>query len=176
MKYNNETRSKKSNLNKEKICKSAMKLISEKGYDNVSIQEITKEAGVSKGAFYIHFSSKEDLIEKNISYYYDDMKLDDSHSVYERLQIFLDKSITHIIDTGLKMAQEWFSHSVTSSVYGMKKLEYDLSYVKEILSDEMLAKEVISVYYGALNLWCFTNGMIDPLDICMNYLEKFKRC
>lgn len=174
MKYNNETRSKKSNKNKKKIIDCALKLINEKGYDNVSIQEITKEAGVSKGAFYIHFSSKEDLIEKNISYY-DDMKLDSTHSVYERLEHFLELSIEHIMDTGLKMAQKWFSHSVTSSVFGMKKLEYDLSYLKEILNDNLLAEEVISVYYGALNLWCFTDGKISPLDICMNYIERFKR-
>ena len=59
MRYNNETRLAKSNENKNKIIEVALKLINEKGFDNVSVSEITKEAGVSKGAFYIHFESKD---------------------------------------------------------------------------------------------------------------------
>ena len=52
----------------------------------------------------------------------------------------------------------------------MKRIEY----VKEILNDESLADEVISVYYGALNLWCFTDGQIDPEPIIMEYIKKFE--
>ena len=72
MKYNNDMRTKVSAEKKEKIIACALNLIEEKGYDNVSVSEITKAAGVSKGAFYIHFNSKEDLIEKQISLYFDD--------------------------------------------------------------------------------------------------------
>ena len=85
MRYNNETRLAKSNENKNKIIDVALKLINEKGFDNVSVSEITKEAGVSKGAFYIHFESKEDLLEKQMRMFYDEFKLDDTHSKYERL-------------------------------------------------------------------------------------------
>ncbi len=94
MKYNNETRLTKSNENKKRIIDVAIRLINEKGFDNVSVSEITKAAGVSKGAFYIHFESKEDLIEKQINYFYDDLKLDDSYSIYERLENYL--SLIHI--------------------------------------------------------------------------------
>ena len=70
MKYNNEARLTKSNENKCKIIKAALSLINEKGFDNVSVSEITEAAGVSKGAFYIHFKSKEDLIEQQINFFY----------------------------------------------------------------------------------------------------------
>lgn len=36
-------------------------LFSQKGYDEVSVEEICRTAGVSKGGFYHHFSSKEEL-------------------------------------------------------------------------------------------------------------------
>lgn len=172
MKYNNETRLTKSNENKKRIIDVAIRLINEKGFDNVSVSEITKAAGVSKGAFYIHFESKEDLIEKQINYFYDDLKLDDSYSIYERLENYLLKSIDHIIDSGLKMAQEWFSHSVRGSYYGNLKLSYDKEYIESLVGRR--ASEVVSVYYGALNLWCFTNGNINPKEIVINYLEKHK--
>ncbi|MBQ9520710.1 MAG: TetR/AcrR family transcriptional regulator [Acholeplasmatales bacterium] len=172
MKYNNETRINKSNENKKRIIEVAIKLINEKGFDNVSVSEITKEAGVSKGAFYIHFESKEDLIEKQINYYYDDLKLDDSYSTHERLEHFLIKSIDHIVDSGLKMAQEWFSHSVLGSEYGIIKLAYDKEYIESLVGQKV--DEVVSVYYGALNLWCFTNGNINPQKIVLDYLKKNK--
>lgn len=47
---------------KEKIYRSALKVINEKGYKNISIEDITKEAGVAKGTFYTHFSTKEDVV------------------------------------------------------------------------------------------------------------------
>ena len=172
MKYNNETRINKSNENKKRIIEVAIKLINEKGFDNVSVSEITKAAGVSKGAFYIHFESKEDLIEKQINYYYDDLKLDDSYSTHKRLEHFLIKSIDHIVDSGLKMAQEWFSHSVLGSEYGNIKLAYDKEYIESLVGQKV--DEVVSVYYGALNLWCFTNGNINPQKIVLDYLKKNK--
>ncbi|MCR4428628.1 MAG: TetR/AcrR family transcriptional regulator [Caldiserica bacterium] len=36
-------------------------LFSRKGYEEVSVEEICRQAGVSKGGFYHHFSSKEEL-------------------------------------------------------------------------------------------------------------------
>ncbi|CDQ38333.1 MULTISPECIES: TetR/AcrR family transcriptional regulator [Virgibacillus] len=50
------------NDKKQKLIEIGMKLIAEKGYYNTSIQEIANEAGVSKGSFYIYFSSKEAFI------------------------------------------------------------------------------------------------------------------
>jgi AcrR family transcriptional regulator len=41
----------------------AAKLFAERGYDATSIDQIIKEAGLSKGAFYHHFPSKESLLE-----------------------------------------------------------------------------------------------------------------
>jgi len=46
---------------KQKIYLSAKKLFVEKGYHRTSIPDIVKDAGVSIGAIYHHFSSKEEL-------------------------------------------------------------------------------------------------------------------
>jgi len=43
---------KKAERTKAKLTASARKLISERGFDNVSVEEITKDAGVAKGTFY----------------------------------------------------------------------------------------------------------------------------
>lgn len=46
---------------RDKILKTALKLFSEKGYDNVTVDEIVKKSGTSKGSFYQHFSAKSDI-------------------------------------------------------------------------------------------------------------------
>lgn len=46
------------------ILDTAQRLFIEKGYDNTSLQDIMDETGLSKGAIYHHFSSKEDILEK----------------------------------------------------------------------------------------------------------------
>ena len=68
MKYNNDSRIKHSKQNRDKIILAAKKLVFEKGYDKISVSEITKKAGVSKGSFYIHYHTKDDLIQDIINF------------------------------------------------------------------------------------------------------------
>ena len=57
-------------LNTEKrIIAESIRLFLEKGYHGTSIDEITRSADLTKGAFYWHFKSKEDLLRKIIKEY-----------------------------------------------------------------------------------------------------------
>ena len=47
---------------RQALIDSALRLFGEKGYAVTSVQEITEDAGVTKGAFYHHFESKEELL------------------------------------------------------------------------------------------------------------------
>jgi AcrR family transcriptional regulator len=47
---------------REELLNTAFKLFFEKGYDNTSVNAIIKVVGVTKGAFYHYFESKEDLL------------------------------------------------------------------------------------------------------------------
>lgn len=56
----------KTNLNqptKQHIVDMALRLFYKNGYNNTSIERIVKAAGVSKGAFYHYFNSKDDILE-----------------------------------------------------------------------------------------------------------------
>lgn len=46
---------------REKILQISLKLFSEKGYEKVTVDEIVKKSGTSKGSFYQHFSAKSDI-------------------------------------------------------------------------------------------------------------------
>jgi TetR/AcrR family transcriptional regulator, transcriptional repressor for nem operon len=47
--------------NRQRILKVASKLFREKGFDGVSVADIMKRAGLTHGAFYGHFASKDEL-------------------------------------------------------------------------------------------------------------------
>ncbi|KPU45597.1 HTH-type transcriptional regulator SrpR [Oxobacter pfennigii] len=47
---------------KRRIYETSIYLIKQNGYNNVSIDEICMKCGITKGAFYHHFNSKEDII------------------------------------------------------------------------------------------------------------------
>jgi AcrR family transcriptional regulator len=53
----------------ERILNHSMRLFLERGYHGTSIDDITQAAGLTKGALYWHFKSKEDLLKKIIEKY-----------------------------------------------------------------------------------------------------------
>ena len=57
----------------KKILDVSHQLFREKGYDHTTIQDITDALGMSKGAVYHHFKSKEDILDKLTDRYYDEM-------------------------------------------------------------------------------------------------------
>src|SRR5690625_5104970 len=56
------------------LIQSGMKLFAQKGYHKTSIQEIATEAGISKGAFYLYFDSKEQFIGTALQYFHNQLK------------------------------------------------------------------------------------------------------
>ena len=60
--------------NKTSIIECAIKLFASKGYDAVSVQEITIAANITKPTLYYYFGSKEGLLQEIIKVKFDDMK------------------------------------------------------------------------------------------------------
>ena len=52
----------------ERIVKEASRLFRERGFENVSVGEVMKAAGLTHGAFYAHFGSKEELEAAAVAY------------------------------------------------------------------------------------------------------------
>ena len=51
-------------VRKQELLNSALDLFAEKGYDHTSINEIIEKVGVTKGAFYYYFKSKEQVLDE----------------------------------------------------------------------------------------------------------------
>lgn len=80
------------------LIQSAVQLVLEKGYDAISIQDITDRADLGRGTFYIHFKDKEEVVwsavqdlilelEKEVHHQYKD-GIPDQPEYYGLLYIF----------------------------------------------------------------------------------------
>ncbi len=57
-----DKRKEKAVLTRSSLYAAADRLFAQYGFDEVSVDSIVEEAGVSKGAFYVHFGSKDTLV------------------------------------------------------------------------------------------------------------------
>jgi AcrR family transcriptional regulator len=70
---------------RERLLESAKILFSQKGYYATSVEDIVASAGLSKGAFYFYFKSKEELFKSLV----EEMHL----SIVKRLESFLEREL-----------------------------------------------------------------------------------
>jgi TetR/AcrR family transcriptional regulator, fatty acid metabolism regulator protein len=80
---------------KNKLLQAALKLFTKHGFDKVTVEDITNHSGVSKGTFYNHFSTKEQVIVEQFdsidAYYVKTLaSLDPAASASERTLLFID--------------------------------------------------------------------------------------
>lgn len=79
------------------IVDAAIELFAKKGYESTSIQEITDYCGISKGAFYLSFKSKEELFLSIIDH------------ITAKISTTIDQAVNSNIDTERKLYL-YFSH------------------------------------------------------------------
>lgn len=97
-------REEKNRRTKAAIVENALRLFSESGFDNVTVEAITKAAGVAKGTFYSYFSVKSDIIVEEFweidRYYarYADRYLPRYSSPQEKLEAFTRAQMRYVRD------------------------------------------------------------------------------
>lgn len=170
------------------VIKAAEKLIAEKGFENVTIDDIAKEAGVAKGTFYTYFKRKEDVVIEIAKTNYREIEEKTNAidgDVVDRIASFLTGSMKYIVESGLKICQQWIKTVVDSQDEdGKKKLIYDQSVIKDLLSQAIKNNElideipidsfvqwIVSEYYGIVFTWGILNGTSDPVKILEGYCQ-----
>ncbi|MGD2034024.1 MAG: TetR/AcrR family transcriptional regulator [Bacteroidales bacterium] len=99
------------NETKEHILKTSLLLFLQKSYKEVTMKEIVEKTGMSKGAFYHYFVSKEDLYREIVLLFfsmgtidYDEFPPDSLNGFYKRYLEYIDGSFKKLY--GLVDSQE----------------------------------------------------------------------
>lgn len=83
-------RQEKNRLTQQRIIKAFIQLVSEKGFNNLTVSNITRTAKLSRGTFYIYYLDKYDVLEKIESHLLTNME--------NLMQTNMDKTVTWIDD------------------------------------------------------------------------------
>lgn len=162
-----------------KIFDTSLALFNSRGYDNVTIDDICEKVGMSKGAFYAHFKSKDQVILENfisLNEYYDDvfLELSGKKNVLEKMYLFQRSAMESVEKIGCEAVKlvyhvETAPHKKKSFLISKKHSLYKIivALVKEgqksgdIRQDkeaDEIASALVQWYRGVILDWCLANG------------------
>ncbi len=171
---------------RKKIINAAKALIAEKGFENTSIDDIAKKAGVSTGSFYTYFKKKEDVVEElNKTDFYRLAEIANAmedKDLTERLRFYCRNFLGNIENTGIEICRQWIKNNLSPNdmLLGgeeITKYRYDYRAVKAVLSEgvrrgelennlplDELALFINAQLYGLMVAWCMTDGEVKGSD------------
>lgn len=104
---------------RRRLLKAALKLFTKYGFDKVTVEDITRYAGVSKGTFYIHFSTKEQVLVEQFdsidAFYAQSLaQMDSNASASELALAFIDSMCKFCTDVwGLSFLKIVYMHQIS---------------------------------------------------------------
>ena len=171
---------------RKRIVAAAKKLITENGFENVSIEEIAKEAEVSTGSFYTYFKKKEDVIEElnQLSFYRlaeitNEMK---DKGLDDRLKYYCRQFLAEIERVGIEICRQWIRNNITPfnmEISGKETTKYNHDYfsMKSLLEEgirrgelavdtpvDKMAFFINTQLYGLMVAWCMTDASVVGSD------------
>ncbi len=175
----------KAQKTKKKLFKTAIKLFAEKGFNNVSMEDIAIQAGTSKGSFYNHFKSKdyviiEQFMQIDEHYVKAIKKISKYKTAKEKLLAFAkEQQLFAQNELGIDILRVVYSSQLNNDtekiIVDEKRILYKILY--EIVEEgqksgefrndisaknltRMIARCMRAVFYD----WCVENGSFDMLE------------
>ena len=171
---------------RKRIVEAAKKLITENGFENVSIEDIAKEAEVSTGSFYTYFKKKEDVVEElnQLSFYQlseitNEMK---DKGLDDRLKYYCREFLAEIERVGIEICRQWIRNNITPvnmEISGKETTKYNHDYLamKSLLEEgirrgeltvdtpvDEMAFYINTQLYGLMVAWCMTDASVVGSD------------
>lgn len=188
-------RQKKSLDTKKILFKSAIELFKEKGYYKVSVDEITKKAHTSKGTFYTHFKSKDQILLEEFKQYdnhyilfYKELKK--YQSAKEKLLAFIKEVyIFNTKNVGIEIVYVIYDTQLSydkkdTFIIGEDRPLYKI--IREIIKEgqrngefrvdigvKECSKMVVRCLRGTLYDWCLYDGKFDLIEDGMRFFLFF---
>ncbi|WP_342045229.1 TetR/AcrR family transcriptional regulator [Bacillus sp. OTU530] len=152
------------------IKKALIELMSEKSFDNITIQDISDRANVNRGTIYLHYLDKFDLLDKMIEEHINELKETSEWACQEEwidaIQIFFEYFETHYLFFSTMLTSKGAAPSFRSKFleYVMEGYENELRKTNgknEGLSEDVIVQFAGNAYVGVVEWW-LKNGMPYP--------------
>lgn len=143
------SRQRRSEATRKAILDAAVRLTKEGGFDRLNVRDLCAAAGVTTGAFYHHFSSKDDLLTQGFSsldvYLEEAMKSRLGAPPLERLEALIRAYATYTEDMGWQTMALYYTRRLSdpSSAASLSPNRYTLRAMEECLQ-ELAAEHILS--------------------------------
>lgn len=173
----------------------ALALFKEKGYNNVSVDEIVAKANTSKGSFYTHFESKDQIIiehfknnDNHYAEYYENLKncktsaeklVNFAKNMFSFVNEKVDFDFTNVVYSSQLLHEQEKIYIIMEDrpLYkilheiikeGQKSGEFRNDYTTDELV-KMAARSMRGTYYD----WCLYDGNFDIVNNGVKYFSLF---
>lgn len=168
---------------KMQIVESTINLYKKHGYTNITVQDICNEVGITRGAFYYHFKSKDDIFD-DFYLYSNTYALDKIADVFSSTN-YLDQFYTlfnlyleQTLEAGPEVFGQIFKHSIDKNINILNPTEIVMRKVYEsllkkaqdsgqILNTSSVSNLIDSVVYitdGISLVWCNKKGHFNLIE------------
>lgn len=96
------------NRTRRQLREALTALILEKGYDVLTIEDITERADLGRTTFYLHYRGKEELLLESIS--------TTAQELYEQVNAQVEPGMQHTPESGLQAVSQVFQHAAQNSL------------------------------------------------------------
>lgn len=132
-----ENRTKKTT--KEKIFDAAIDLFSRKGFNDTSVREIAKQAGIREGSIYNHYKNKEAILDAIIDYF--KLEFTQSQIPEEEGADLMDQGPEVYFEVGAKMFMERSNNAQMDKIRRLICIEtYRNEKIREFFKKQLLEK------------------------------------
>lgn len=166
----------KSRADKSQADRFRQKTHQRTGFDNVSVEEITKDAGVAKGTFYHYFVCKEDVVREFSTRVIEEIfttAMTMPGGPQEKLTYYFNAILHEADRMGVNLIRQWIRDIMSPrsaeegaenlregyrKIYTILKHTKEENQLKEDTPVAFLTKLLLSHLYGALITWCMLGG------------------
>jgi TetR/AcrR family fatty acid metabolism transcriptional regulator len=170
------SRAKQAEITKNKIYNCGVKLMRKHGFDNITVEQISKQAGVSVGTYYYYFESKFDLfneIYKRADDYFlkevaGNLKAEDPKG---KIVEFFDRYAEYNYSDGIDMIKKLYTSDNKMFITKGRAMQGVLQSIieegqlnGEIIkneSSEDITRMLFIVARGVVYEWCLNDGGTD---------------
>lgn len=157
---------------KNTILKTALRLFSLYGYDNISIDQITKESNCSHGLFYHYFDSKQDLLHQLFKTVIDHWNEDMNKIDFNQNPMFVLKDLNILITNYLNDNVKTYILYLFLTFHLQKNIPIPKIKNKEKLKNNGPFARLFEVVKNGQDLGVFVKG--EPFDYIRIYLSALQ--
>lgn len=184
---------------RQQIYDCAIMLFNERGFDNVTVEDVAAAAGMSVGAFYHHFKSKQEIfaifhekMDDDYLEFYNNELCSGTYadkSVPDKLRVFIRFIVGACVKQGLDYVRVVYPYMLSNVKFGKEMVDPNRPYfhlitslveegqrlnqLRRDLTVKQIADDITIICRGCIVDWCINGGQTDIKQASASIIDGY---